>query len=211
MASGSHFGGELRRFGRKEADVRLQVVSPYQPAGDQPQAIEKLARGVEEGLRYQTLMGVTGSGKTFTMAKLIEATQRPTLIMEPNKTLAAQVASEMRELFPNNAVVYFVSYYDYYQPEAYVPQTDTYIEKDASINEEVETLRHQPAVASRRDCGGVGQLHLRHRQPRGLRGPGAYGKQGRAPRARRPHPRAHRHPVRPQRLRHPAWPLPRAG
>ena len=153
MEQHEHFGGELRRFGRTGGDERLTVVSPYEPAGDQPQAIEKLARGVEDGLRYQTLMGVTGSGKTFTMAKLIEATQRPTLIMEPNKTLAAQVASEMRELFPNNAVVYFVSYYDYYQPEAYVPQTDTYIEKDASINEEVEKLRHQAtsSLLSRRD------------------------------------------------------------
>ena len=148
-----HFGGELRRFGRESGDERLQVVSPYEPAGDQPQAIAKLAKGVEDGLRYQTLLGVTGSGKTFTMAKTIEAVQRPTLIMEPNKTLAAQVASEMRELFPNNAVVYFVSYYDYYQPEAYVPQTDTYIEKDASINEEVEKLRHQAtsSLLSRRD------------------------------------------------------------
>ena len=126
---------------------------PYDPAGDQPQAIERLAEGVEEGLRYQTLMGVTGSGKTFTMAKTIEALNRPTLIMEPNKTLAAQVASEMKEFFPNNAVVYFVSYYDYYQPEAYVPQTDTYIEKDSSINEEVEKLRHQAtsSLLSRRD------------------------------------------------------------
>ena len=147
------FGGELRRFGREDGDERLEVVSPYEPAGDQPQAIAKLAKGVEDGLRYQTLLGVTGSGKTFTMAKTIEAVQRPTLIMEPNKTLAAQVASEMKELFPNNAVVYFVSYYDYYQPEAYVPQTDTYIEKDASINEEVEKLRHQAtsSLLSRRD------------------------------------------------------------
>ncbi|MDI9590670.1 MAG: excinuclease ABC subunit UvrB [Acidobacteriota bacterium] len=147
------FGGELRRFGRESGGTRLEVVSSYEPAGDQPQAIERLARGVEDGLRYQTLLGVTGSGKTFTMAKTIEAVQRPTLIMEPNKTLAAQVASEMRELFPHNAVVYFVSYYDYYQPEAYVPQTDTYIEKDASINEEVEKLRHQAtsSLLSRRD------------------------------------------------------------
>lgn len=146
-------GGELVRFGREHGEERLTVVSPYEPAGDQPQAIEKLADGVERGLRYQTLMGVTGSGKTFTMAKTIEKLNRPTLIMEPNKTLAAQVASEMRELFPNNAVVYFVSYYDYYQPEAYVPQTDTYIEKDASINEEVEKLRHQAtsSLLSRRD------------------------------------------------------------
>ena len=147
------FGGELRRFGVEREGERLRVVSPYEPAGDQPQAIERLTQGVEEGLRYQTLMGVTGSGKTFTMAKTIEALNRPTLIMEPNKTLAAQVASEMKEFFPNNAVVYFVSYYDYYQPEAYVPQTDTYIEKDSSINEEVEKLRHQAtsSLLSRRD------------------------------------------------------------
>ena len=146
-------GGELVRFGREGAGEPLTVVSPYEPAGDQPQAIDKLADGVERGLRYQTLMGVTGSGKTYTMAKTIERLNRPTLIMEPNKTLAAQVASEMRELFPNNSVVYFVSYYDYYQPEAYVPQTDTYIEKDASINEEVEKLRHQAtsSLLSRRD------------------------------------------------------------
>ena len=153
VSTHEHFGGELVRFGREGGDERLTVVSPYEPAGDQPQAIEKLANGIERGLRYQTLMGVTGSGKTFTMAKTIERLNRPTLIMEPNKTLAAQVASEMRELFPNNAVVYFVSYYDYYQPEAYVPQTDTYIEKDASINEEVEKLRHQAtsSLLSRRD------------------------------------------------------------
>ncbi|MGN0075510.1 MAG: excinuclease ABC subunit UvrB [Parafannyhessea sp.] len=147
------YGAELKRFGLEHGDEKLEVVSPYQPAGDQPNAIASLAKGVKDGLRYQTLLGVTGSGKTFTMAKTIEAVQKPTLIMEPNKTLAAQVASEMRELFPNNAVVYFVSYYDYYQPEAYVPQTDTYIEKDASINEEVEKLRHQAtsSLLSRRD------------------------------------------------------------
>ena len=149
-----HVGAQLRRFGvTGEGDRALAVQSPYEPAGDQPQAIEKLAQGVRDGLRYQTLMGVTGSGKTFTMAKTIEALNRPTLIIEPNKTLAAQVASEMRDLFPDSAVVYFVSYYDYYQPEAYVPQTDTYIEKDASINEEVEKLRHQAtsSLLSRRD------------------------------------------------------------
>lgn len=146
-------GAELRRFGRESGEERLSVVSSFEPAGDQPQAIQKLARGIEEGLRYQTLLGVTGSGKTFSMAKTIEKLNRPTLIMEPNKTLAAQVASEMKELFPHNAVVYFVSYYDYYQPEAYVPQSDTYIEKDASINEEVEKLRHQAtsSLLSRRD------------------------------------------------------------
>ena len=148
-----HFGAGLMRFGVEGEGVPLRVVSPYEPAGDQPQAIERLASGVRENLRHQTLMGVTGSGKTYTMAKTIEAVNKPTLIMEPNKTLAAQVASEMRELFPDNAVVYFVSYYDYYQPEAYVPQSDTYIEKDSSINEEVEKLRHQATASllSRRD------------------------------------------------------------
>ena len=136
------------------ANTPFKVVSPYEPAGDQPQAIEKLAEGVRRGLRYQTLLGVTGSGKTFTMAKTIEAVQKPTLVMAPNKTLAAQLASELREFFPDNSVVYFVSYYDYYQPEAYVPSSDTFIEKDASINEEVEKLRHAAtsALLSRRDC-----------------------------------------------------------
>ena len=136
------------------ANTPLAVVSPYEPAGDQPQAIEQLAEGVREGLRYQTLLGVTGSGKTFTMAKTIEAVQKPTLVLAPNKTLAAQLASELKEFFPNNSVVYFVSYYDYYQPEAYVPSSDTFIEKDASINEEVEKLRHAAtsALLSRRDC-----------------------------------------------------------
>jgi excinuclease ABC subunit B len=131
----------------------LRVVSPYEPAGDQPKAIEALAAGVEAGQRYQTLLGVTGSGKTFTMAKTIEAVQKPTLVMAPNKTLAAQLASELQDLMPDNAVVYFVSYYDYYQPEAYVPSTDTFIEKDSSINEEVEKLRHAATAAllSRRD------------------------------------------------------------
>ena len=136
------------------ASTPLRVVSPYEPAGDQPQAIEALARGIREGLRYQTLLGVTGSGKTFTMAKTIEAVQKPTLVLAPNKTLAAQLAGELKEFFPDNAVVYFVSYYDYYQPEAYVPSSDTFIEKDASINEEVEKLRHAAtsALLSRRDC-----------------------------------------------------------
>ncbi len=132
----------------------LTVVSDYEPSGDQPRAIDKLAKGVNSGLRYQTLLGVTGSGKTFTMAKLIERVQKPTLIMAPNKTLAAQLAGELQHFFPNNSVVYFVSYYDYYQPEAYVPSSDTFIEKDASINEEVEKLRHAAtsALLSRRDC-----------------------------------------------------------
>lgn len=136
------------------ASTPLRVVSPYEPAGDQPQAIEVLARGINAGLRYQTLLGVTGSGKTFTMAKTIEAVQKPTLVLAPNKTLAAQLAGELKEFFPDNSVVYFVSYYDYYQPEAYVPASDTFIEKDASINEEVEKLRHAAtsALLSRRDC-----------------------------------------------------------
>ena len=146
-------GGELKRFGVAGEDVHFKVVAPYEPSGDQPQAIESLRAGVEAGDRYQVLLGVTGSGKTFTMAKTIEAVDKPTLVMAPNKTLAAQLASELREFFPNNAVVYFVSYYDYYQPEAYVPQSDTYIEKDSSINEEVEMLRHQATASllSRRD------------------------------------------------------------
>lgn len=135
------------------AELPLEVVSDYDPAGDQPEAINAIAHNVEAGMRYQTLMGVTGSGKTYTMAKTIEKIQRPTLILAPNKTLAAQLAAELREFFPHNAVVYFVSYYDYYQPEAYVPTTDTFIEKDASINEEVEKLRHAATAAllSRRD------------------------------------------------------------
>ena len=119
----------------------FQVVSAYTPSGDQPQAIEKLARGLSDGLREQVLLGVTGSGKTYTMAKVIEAVQRPALILAHNKTLAAQLCEEFKEFFPNNAVEYFVSYYDYYQPEAYIPHTDTFIEKDASINEEIDRLR----------------------------------------------------------------------
>ena len=131
----------------------FQVISEYAPSGDQPEAIEALAQGVELGLDEQTLLGVTGSGKTFTMAKVIEKVQRPTLVLAHNKTLAAQLCSEFKQLFPNNAVEYFVSYYDYYQPEAYIPHTDTFIEKDASINEEIERLRHSATAAlfERRD------------------------------------------------------------
>jgi excinuclease ABC subunit B len=121
---------------------RLEVVSPLRPAGDQPVAIASLAEGINRGDRYQTLLGITGSGKTATMAWTIEAVQRPTLIIEPNKSLAAQLSAEMRELFPNNRVEYFVSYYDYYQPEAYLPTSDTFIEKDSSINDEIDRLRH---------------------------------------------------------------------
>ncbi|MCD8199496.1 MAG: excinuclease ABC subunit UvrB [Coriobacteriaceae bacterium] len=133
--------------GEREAGNEFKVVAPYEMSGDQPEAVDSLAQGLRDGLRYQTLMGVTGSGKTFTMAKLIERMGMPTLVMAPNKTLAAQLAAELREFFPENAVVYFVSYYDYYQPEAYVPSTDTFIEKDSSINEEVEKLRHAATAA----------------------------------------------------------------
>ena len=131
----------------------FKVVSDFVPTGDQPQAIDALAEGVVRGDRYQTLMGVTGSGKTFTMAKVAEQVQRPTLVIAHNKTLAAQLATEFREFLPDNAVEYFVSYYDYYQPEAYIPRTDTYIEKDASINDEIDRLRHAAtrALLTRRD------------------------------------------------------------
>ena len=119
----------------------FHVVSDYSPSGDQPEAIDALASGLEAGLDEQTLLGVTGSGKTYTMAKVIERVQRPTLVLAHNKTLAAQLCSEFREFFPDNAVEYFVSYYDYYQPEAYIPTTDTYIEKDSATNEEIDRLR----------------------------------------------------------------------
>ena len=132
---------------------RFQLVSPFEPSGDQPEAIDALASGLENGLEEQVLLGVTGSGKTFTMAKVIERLQRPTLVLAHNKTLAAQLCSEFREFFPENAVEYFVSYYDYYQPEAYIPHTDTFIEKDASINDEIDRLRHSAtsALFERRD------------------------------------------------------------
>lgn len=132
---------------------RFELVSDFQPRGDQPGAIEKLTEGILKGYKYQTLLGATGTGKTYTMANVIQRVQKPTLVIAHNKTLAAQLCSEFREFFPNNAVEYFVSYYDYYQPEAYVPQTDTYIEKDASINEEIDKLRHSATAAlfERRD------------------------------------------------------------
>jgi excinuclease ABC subunit B len=132
---------------------RFQVISPFKPQGDQPQAIDKLTRGIDEGKKFQTLMGVTGSGKTFTMANLVARVNRPTLVISHNKTLAAQLFEEFRELFPNNAVGYFVSYYDYYQPEAYIPQRDIYIEKDASRNDDLDRLRLAATsnLVSRRD------------------------------------------------------------
>ena len=141
-------------FNIERADKPFVVKSPYKPSGDQPQAIEELATRIENGENDVVLMGATGTGKTATTAWLIERLQRPTLIIEPNKTLAAQLCAEFRELMPDNAVSYFVSYYDYYQPEAYIPQTDTYIEKDSNINDDVERLRHQATanLLTRRDC-----------------------------------------------------------
>ena len=135
------------------ADEQFHLVSNYAPTGDQPQAIEQLVEGVERGDRCQTLLGVTGSGKTFTMANVIAKCNRPTLVLAHNKTLAAQLCTEFRSFFPNNAVEYFVSYYDYYQPEAYIPSTDTYIEKDSAINDEIDRLRHSAtaALSERRD------------------------------------------------------------
>ena len=133
--------------------MEFKLHSKYQPTGDQPQTIEKLVNSINAGNREQTLLGVTGSGKTFTMANVIQKVQRPTLVLAHNKTLAAQLCSEFKEFFPDNAVEYFVSYYDYYQPEAYVAQTDTYIEKDSSINDEIDKLRHSAtlALSERRD------------------------------------------------------------
>ena len=128
-------------------DKPFKIHSKFQPTGDQPQAIEKIADGFKKGLKFQTLKGVTGSGKTFTMANIVEKLQKPTLVIAHNKTLAAQLYSEFKEIFPENAVEYFVSYYDYYQPEAYVPSTDTYIEKDSSVNEEIDKLRHSATAA----------------------------------------------------------------
>ncbi|HUT97373.1 MAG TPA: excinuclease ABC subunit UvrB, partial [Dehalococcoidales bacterium] len=132
---------------------QFKIVSDFQMTGDQPQAVDRLVEGLQKGYQHQTLLGVTGSGKTFTMANVIERVQRPTLVICHNKTLAAQLASEFKEFFPENAVEYFVSYYDYYQPEAYIPRTDTYIEKDADINEEIDKLRHAAtrALFERRD------------------------------------------------------------
>src|SRR5580693_4430240 len=133
--------------------ARFELVSPFEPKGDQPQAIEQLVRALSQNVRHQTLLGITGSGKTFTIANVIQRSNKPTLILAPNKTLAAQLYGEMRELFPQNAVQYFVSYYDYYQPEAYIPSTDTFIDKDAIINDAIDRMRHAATVSllSRRD------------------------------------------------------------
>lgn len=154
--------------------AQFKLVSPFQPTGDQPQAIEKLTRGIEEGHKFQTLLGATGTGKTFVMAELIQKVQRPTLVIAHNKTLAAQLYSEFREFFPHNAVEYFVSYYDYYQPEAYVPQHDLYIEKDSSINEEIDRLRlaATSSLFSRRDVVIVASVSCIY----GLGSPQDYGR-----------------------------------
>ncbi len=147
-----------------------QLHQPFAPAGDQPGAIARLGEGIEDGLSFQTLLGVTGSGKTYTMANVIAQSGRPALVLAPNKTLAAQLYAEMREFFPNNAVEYFVSYYDYYQPEAYVPQRDLFIEKDSSINEHIEQMRLSAHKVSARAAGCGDRcdrlLYIRYRKPR---------------------------------------------
>jgi excinuclease ABC subunit B len=131
----------------------FEVVSDFSPSGDQPEAIARLVEGIERGDRFQTLLGITGSGKSATIAWTIEQVQRPTLVLAPNKALAAQLANEFRQFFPHNRVEYFVSYYDYYQPEAYIAQTDTYIEKESTVNDEIDRLRHAATAAllTRRD------------------------------------------------------------
>jgi len=150
----------------------FELVTNYQPAGDQPQAIEKLVNGIEHGLRNQLLLGVTGSGKTYTMANVIAQTQRPTIVMAHNKTLAAQLYGEFKAFFPNNAVEYFVSYYDYYQPEAYVPSSDTFIEKDSAINDHIDQMRLSAtrALLERRDAIIVASVSAIY----GLGDPNAY-------------------------------------
>jgi excinuclease ABC subunit B len=157
----------------RDSDVRFQIVSEYKPEGDQPQAIAELVAGLQRGDRHQTLLGVTGSGKSFTVACVVEQVNRPTLVMAPNKTLAAQLYAEFKSLFPHNAVEYFVSYYDYYQPEAYLPSTDTYIEKDSSINDEIDKLRHAAthSLLTRRDVLVVASVSCIY----GLGAPVTYG------------------------------------
>ena len=157
----------------KRGNAGFKLASPYQPAGDQPKAIQELVEGLGRGDEAQVLLGITGSGKTFTIANVIAAVDRPTLIIAHNKILAAQLYGEFKELFPENAVHYFVSYYDYYQPEAYVPTTDTFIEKDSIVNEEIDRMRHAAtfALLSRRDVIIVASVlvHLRHRRARDVR------------------------------------------
>ena len=176
----------------------FKIHSHYQMAGDQPEAVAKLVEGINNGLTEQTLMGVTGSGKTFTMANIIEQTQRPTLVLEHNKTLAAQLCTELREFFPENAVEYFVSYYDYYQPEAYIASTDTYIEKDSAINDEIDRLRHSATSAlSERRCDHcvVRVVHLLTRRPDRLQKHGHFHPSGHGDEPRGAHPSTDRHSV----------------
>src|SRR4030088_3548992 len=143
----------VKKFTYYLSNMPFNLVSPYKPSGDQPEAIQQLTDTINNGEQYQTLLGVTGSGKTYTAANVIQNVQRPTLVLSHNKTLAAQLYSEFKNFFPDNAVHYFVSYFDYYQPEAYIPRSDTYIEKDSQINEEIDRLRHAAtdALLSRRD------------------------------------------------------------
>src|SRR5687767_10548535 len=155
--------------------IPFKLIAEYEPAGDQPQAIEKLVEGLQAGLAHQTLLGVTGSGKTYTVAQVIQRVQRPTLVLAHNKTLAAQLYGEFREFFPENRVEYFVSYYDYYQPEAYLPSSDTYIEKDSSVNDEIDRLRHSAtsALLGRKDVIVVASVSCIY----GLGSPEEYEKQ----------------------------------
>src|SRR4051794_31653234 len=155
-------------------ESKFQLVSKYSPQGDQPKAIEALVDGIRSGKKHQTLLGATGTGKTFTVSNVIEQINRPTLVLAHNKTLAGQLYSEFKEFFPNNAVEYFVSFYDYYQPEAYVPHTDTYIEKDATINDEIDKLRHSAtsALFERNDVLIVASVSCIY----GLGSPEEYGK-----------------------------------
>ncbi len=168
--------------------TKFKIISEFKPTGDQPQAIEKLASGILKGQKHQVLLGVTGSGKTFTMANVVEQVQKPTLVIAHNKTLAAQLYNEFKELFPDNAVEYFVSYYDYYQPEAYLPTTDTYIEKDSSINEQIDRMRHSAtnSLFERNDVIVVvlGLVHLRPGLARSLPRHAAVPRKGAAHRAR---------------------------
>src|SRR4026209_1844890 len=157
----------------------FRLVAPFEPTGDQPKAIERLVDGLQKGLKHQTLLGATGTGKTYTIAQAIEAYKKPTLVLAHNKTLAAQLYAEFREFFPDNAVEYFVSYFDYYQPEAYLPRSDTYIEKDSSRNDEIDRLRHSAthALFERRDGIGVASGSCIY----GIGAPGDYGAAGRPP------------------------------
>ena len=195
--------------------IELKTSAGYVPTGDQPQAIETIARSLAGGERYQTLLGATGTGKTATMAWIIEQVQKPALVIAHNKTLAAQLCNEFREFFPTNAVEYFVSYYDYYQPEAYVPQADLYIEKDSLAERRhrpAPARRHlEPALAPRHRHRRVRQLHLRPRLAGGVREARRLPDRGRGDRPRRDAAEADRHPVRPQRHAARARALPRQG